>query len=381
MSNIAEFENIPKISFIDNLTAENVRDNLLAGYKKEVKAVTGQDVEISAGSPERLMLNAMAAQLWQGYKFVDNAAKQGLLKYSTGDYLDNLGLLRGLKRRPAEPASCMIKFTLSDARPSATYIPAGTRLSAGSLYFYTKEYLEIPAGQLEGEVTALAEEAGTASNGLQEGDIQTLVDSIAYIGKVENTTPTTGGTDIETDDSFTLRIYECPAGYSVAGPYDAYRFHAREAVSDIGDVEPYSPEPGAVEVVFTMSDGSLPGEEKLLQVKEALSAEDIRPLCDKVSVKGPEEVSYNIELTYYIGRSNSSKVSAIQEKISEAIQVYKQWQRHLGRDVTASQLIALIMGAGAKRVEVTAPTFQSIEKAQLPKLESESVTYGGLEDD
>lgn len=381
MSNIKEFASIPEVSFIDDISAQQVRDDLITDYKAKVKSLTGDDPTISAGSPERLVIYAFAAQLYQVLAYIDNAAKMGILKYSKGDFLDNLGLLRGLTRRPATPASCTVKFTLSDVRNSATSIPAGTRLSAGSIYFLTKEYLEIPAGENEGTVTAIAENTGTDANGLNIGQITTLVDTIAYIDSVTNTTATSGGTDIETDDSFTLRIYKSPAGYSVAGPTDAYIWHAQNAIADIGDVVAYTPEPGHVEIAFTMSDGSLPGDEKIKQVEETLNDKTIRPLTDTVKAKAPEEIDYKIEFTYYIAQSNINQVATIQNEVENAVTAYKQWQRHIGRDVTASKLIQMVMAAGAKRVEVTAPSFIPLEKTQLSKCTDQVLTYGGLEDD
>lgn len=381
MSNITEFQNVPDVSFIDNLDAQTVRDNLIEAYKAEVQNITGEQIDLASGAPERLMLYAFSAQLYQAYKYIDVSAKMGLLKYSQGDYLDNLGLLRGLKRKDATPASCTVEFTLSDIRASATGIAGGTRLKAGNIYFVTNEYLEIPAGQNKGQVTAVAEVAGIEGNTVAKGDIKTIVDPVAYVASVTNINDATGGTDIESDDKFTLRIYECPAGYSVAGPTDAYIFHAKNAISDIGDVYAYTPQPGNVEVVFTMSDGSLPQVEKIEQMGKALNDETIRPLTDTVTCKAPSEVEYSIDLVYYINTSDSAKAVSIQNAVTDAVTAYKQWQRHLKRDITASKLIQMIMSAGAKRVEVTAPTYTALQVDQIAKCTDVNITYGGLEND
>lgn len=381
MSNISEFESVQDVSFIDDLDAQTVRDNLIQAYKDEVLSITGAEPELYAGSPERLMLYAFSAQLYQAYKYIDNAAKMGLLKYSVGSYLDNLGLLRGLKRKEAAPATCTVQFTLSDIRSSATGIAGGTRLKAQSLYFVTNEYLEIPAGQSTGTVTATAELAGTDANSVAIDEIKSIVDPIPYVASVTNLTAASGGSDIESDDKFTRRIYECPAGYSVAGPTDAYIFHAKNAIADIGDVVAYTPEPGKVNVVFTMSNGDLPAVEKVAQMAQALNADEIRPLTDTVTAKAPTEVSYSINLTYYIATSDSVKAASIQQAVTDAITAYKQWQRHINRDITASKLIQFIMSAGAKRVEVTAPAYTAVNYEQIPACSAVNAIYGGLEND
>lgn len=87
-------------------------------------------------------------------------------------------------------------------------------------------------------------------------------------------------------------------------------------------------------------------------------------------------------LTYYINRSDSARAVAIQAAVAQAVEEYKTWQRTIGRDVNPSQLAAMVMEAGAKRVTVTAPTFAAVAATKVAALTgSATVTYGGLEDD
>lgn len=112
-----------------------------------------------------------------------------------------------------------------------------------------------------------------------------------------------------------------------------------------------------------------------------LSGKTIRPMTDKLTVKAPEEVTYSINLTYYINRSDSARAVAIQAAVARR-GGYKTWQRTIGRDVNPSQLAAMVMEAGAKRVTVTAPTFAAVAATKVAALTgSATVTYGGLEDD
>ena len=95
----------------------------------------------------------------------------------------------------------------------------------------------------------------------------------------------------------------------------------------------------------------------------------------------PEEVPYNIAFTYWIGDGDQRSAGTIQEKVTAAVQSYQSWQRHLGRDINPTELIAKIREAGAKRVKLTAPADIVVGKTQLPKCAGQTVTYGGLEDD
>ena len=52
----------------------------------------------------------------------------GLLKYSTGEFLDNLAAFKGVKRNEAVPASTILRFTLAAVLSREAVIPVGARL-------------------------------------------------------------------------------------------------------------------------------------------------------------------------------------------------------------------------------------------------------------
>lgn len=172
MSNIAELKNVPEISFIDGISLETVTSQMLADYAAAYVEAAGEQPELAQGSPERLLIGAMAVQYYQALQYIDRAGKMGLLKFSEGDYLDNIGALRGIVREPAQRASCKVRFTLSDARTEPVGIPGGTRLSYANLFFATDEYMEIPAGEMSGVVSVTAQEAGIDANGIPVGELK-----------------------------------------------------------------------------------------------------------------------------------------------------------------------------------------------------------------
>ena len=112
-----------------------------------------------------------------------------------------------------------------------------------------------------------------------------------------------------------------------------------------------------------------------------MSADKLRPMCDFVECKAPEEVEYTIDLTYWIAASDQKSAKEIQDKIAAAVSDFETWQRKLGRDINPTELIARLREAGAKRVKLTAPEDITVGKIKLPKVTSTTVTYGGLEDD
>ena len=377
-------KSLPDISFIDNKTIDQVRQEMVADYESFISEATGQTVSLERSSVHRMELYAAAAQIFQAMQYIDRQGKQSILKYSYSDFLDNLAAFKGVTRTPATAATTTVRFTLSAERDTATGIPQGTRVStAGSIYFATDVYAEIPAGSTTVDVPATCTVAGTDGNGLAIGELTTIVDPIPYVASVSNTTATEGGAEIESDADLAERVFLAPGAYSTAGPEDGYIYHAKAYSPAVGDVVATSDqEAGTVDIVFIMADGSTPGEEMIEGMEGYMRSKDIRPMSDLVRIAAPEEVQYTINLTYYINRSDSAKAVTIQAAVAQAVEDYKTWQRAIGRDVNPSQLTHMVVEAGAKRVTVTAPAYTVVGKTKVSALQGAAVvTYGGLEDD
>ena len=375
---MSAIKNTPEISFIDNKTVEDVRGEMVADYEEYMTQAQGVTVSLDRASVHRMILYAAAAQIYQAMQYIDRQGKQNILKYSYSDFLDNLAIFKGVTRNPATAATTTLRFTLSAERDTATGIPQGTRVStAGAIYFATDVYAEIPAGSTTVDVPATCTVAGTDGNGFAVGELSTIVDPIPYVASVSNTTATEGGAEIESDDDLAERVFLAPGAYSTAGPEDGYLYHA------IGDVLATSNQAaGTVDIVFIMADGGTPGEEMIEGLEGYLQGKTIRPMTDLVRVAAPQEVQYTINLTYYINRSDSAQAVTIQQEVAAAVEQYKTWQRAIGRDINPSQLVRMVMDAGAKRVTVTAPTYTTVDATKVSALQGEAViSYGGLEDD
>lgn len=376
-------ENFPDISFIENTQVEEVLNQMIADYQEKYKELTGQEANLAQANPIRLIMYACTMQIYQAMQYADHAGKMSFLKYSNGDFLDNLAALRGIARDAAKPATTTLKFSMESAMAFVVTVPQGTRVTNGNeVYFATDEVTEIPIGATSVNVKATCTAAGSLGNGFAPGELNTLVETHPYITAVENLSTTEGGSDIETDDELRERIFAAPGAYSVAGPANAYEYFVREADPTITDVAVYSSTPGQVDICFTVNGNEIPDQEIMDKVSDYLENSSVRPLTDYVVMHAPSTQTYNITLTYYIARSDSSAVSSIQSAVSEAISAYNTWQTEkLGRDINPSYLIQKIMEAGAKRVEVTAPTRVALSATTLATLGTSTVTYGGLEDD
>ena len=193
---------------------------------------------LAKGDPIRLFLEAIVLEIVHQRSLIDYAAKQNLLAYAEGDFLDHIGALLGVTRLAASNALTTLKFKLSEAQLSTVIIPEGTRASPGgeTILFATTAAVEITAGNTEITVTAECALSGTQGNGYVAGQIKKLVDPFPYEMSVENITESYGGSDIENDENYRERIQIAPESFSVAGSAGAYKYFARTAHQDIIDV-------------------------------------------------------------------------------------------------------------------------------------------------
>lgn len=385
MRDFSAVKNAPEISFIDGRSVDDVRQEMVADYEAFMSKATGQPISLDRASPHRMELYAAAAQIYHGLQYVDRAGKQNLLKYSYSEWLDNVAIFKGVTRLQAKKAATTLRFTLSAERAEATGIPKGTRvtLPSKSVYFETAEYSEIPAGQISVDVSATCKTEGTAGNGLTPGELNIIVDPVPYMDSVENITETAGGAEIESDENLAERAFLAPSAYSTAGPGDAYLYWVKEYSAAIGDVKVNSDQQaGTVDIYFLMENGDAPGEEMINGLREYLENGDMRPMNDQVNVAAPAEVPYTINFKYWINQSDMARAVTIQAAVAAAAEQYAAWQRAIGRDINPSKLVAMVIGAGAKRVEITAPLFTPVGGASVSRLEGAPIiNYGGLEND
>lgn len=366
--------NLPDIKFADK-SAQQIEADIVNRYEQSTNK------RLAPADPKRLFIKALVSALTQQRSLIDFSAKQNLIGYSSGDYLEHLGAWNDTERLDPSFAQTTIRFHFSINQTQT--IPVGTRGTAGGgIFFATENDVVVQSEQLYVDIPARCTQSGEIGNGYLPGEINELVDPIQWVSSIENITESEGGSDVEDDDSYASRIQNRPESFSTAGPTGAYEYWAKTANQTIVDVTVRSPSDGVIEIRPLLEDGKIPGQEILDDVLESCNDKKVRPLTDKVQVIAPEQVNYDIDLTYWISTTNSSIASSIQDKITKAIEDYKLWQKSkLGRDIDPSELITRVKNAGAKRAEVTLPAYSQILSYQVASENLETVTYGGIEDD
>lgn len=374
------YDFIPDIDFAPE-TAETILGRLEDTYENELEKLTGQSEKLPVASREKIILNTIAFELAAISQLFADRAKMNLPKYSRGNYLEVLASFWGLTRREATPAVGVAEFTLSAVREEDIFIPKGTRVSPGEkLFFATDEDLIIRSPATSGRVGITCQQAGSIGNGYAKGKINIIVDPVAYVAQVGNVEKTQGGADVEDDESLRTRIFYAPKGYSVAGPKDSYEFWVREFSQAVEGVGVTSPSAGKVDICLTLTGGEIPEGSYIERLKEYL--EDKRPLTDELTIHAPKVVQFDLDITYYINRSDANREIETKAAVEAAVQQYLAWQEStIGRDLNPDKLVALVIGAGAKRIEVTKPQKQIISAGEIFKRRNVQIRYGGLEDD
>jgi len=75
---------LPDVSFVENDTLEAMQGRLIAHYETRYQEITGRPISLAPADPMRILLYAVALDLFQVEQYVDRAGKQDLLKYSYG---------------------------------------------------------------------------------------------------------------------------------------------------------------------------------------------------------------------------------------------------------------------------------------------------------
>lgn len=364
------------IDFLET-SPDVIKSELIAEYQ----STAGRT--LADGDPVRLFLNAVAARMAQLAEAFNLAAKNNLLSYATGDYLDAMGYYVNTPRLQSSSASVTMRFSLAaPVEVSAYQIPKGTLVTDGSIVFSTDALAIINVGESSVDVTATATDPGSFANDLAIGTITQFNDPLPELSAT-NIDMSSGGADKEEDEAYAERIRLAPSSFSVAGPHGAYEYHTLKFSSSIVHASIYGlPEhPGNVYIHPLLEGGKLPEQAFLDQLKAYLSDENLRPLTDNLIVTAPEAVDYTIKITWYLSTADLDKIQQITAAVKQAVNDYKEWQQsRIGRDLIPDELTRRVVEAGAKRLSIESPVFTTVSSSQVAQCSNIEINFGGTEE-
>lgn len=184
----------------------------------------------------------------------------------------------------------------------------------------------------------------------------------------------------ESDTALLRRVQLAPEALSVAGPEGAYLFHALSASAEVKDISVQSPTPGDVliTVLSTLGDGT-PDAALVAAVDAALSADDVRPLTDQVTVQAATVVPYTVGATLYFYPGPDPEV--VRQAAEDAVAAYVAEHHAMGHDIPLSGLYAALHQPGVQRVELTQPAVSLVVAAdEAAYCTAITVTNGGTDE-
>lgn len=333
------------------------------------------------GDERRLFAEAQNAFLTSYQNTANEQFKQRFMQLSSGEILDAHGESEGCYRLEKQKARAIQRFSIAAEQKMNVVIPVGTKVTADSeKYFQTVEVAVIEAGKLYVDTIVEAVEGGSDYNGYAINQLNLLVDLVPYVSSVSNLEVTYGGDNGEPypeedggagDENYKERIRLVQSSKSTAGAESTYEYYAKSADASIEDVKVTSPNPCEINILVLCKDGKLPDDELLAKVTQAVTAKEVRPLGDRVTVSGVEPVTYDIELVYYMPVAEENSVVEHVEADGGAIDKYIAWQcEKIGRAINPDRLRGEILKSvvnpvGAERVEIVSPTYQALTSTQI----------------
>ncbi len=201
------------------------------------------------------------------------------LNFSTGEYLDELVALIGIKRHREVKPVARVKVTVS----SPTFLPKGTKFTDGAGHFaYLTQDVEIR------NEASLKIEAG--ENFTQNYETTTLEIPNIYVSSIEMTAPFSGFKARESDEELRARFILALHRFSTAGSAKGYLFYVL-SVEGIKKANVYRAAPGVVQIVYFSKFDEATAKAK---IEDALN--DRVPLCDSVRIAPAKQILLDLKI-------------------------------------------------------------------------------------
>ena len=212
------------------------------------------------------------------------------------------------------------------------------------------------------------------------GQIRGILDPIAYVSAVENVIASGGGSDVEHDDRFRLRIVNAFERISKAGPREGYVENVKAVNPSIVDVAVIRPQPGYIEITPLMLTG-VSSDAVDAAILGYLDPETLIPMGDYVSIVKAGNQVFDITLDV---RVVPSYADGIEQRIEDAVRrlFYRElfdeagnkikvegWSVELGSQIAPSAILGTatlvdgvinVTGPGFDYTDLTATQFATI---------------------
>ncbi|MGP9500269.1 baseplate assembly protein [Halomonas sp. AOP43-D1-4] len=160
--------------------------------------------------------------------------------------------------------------------------------------------------------------------------------------------------DGESDDAYRRRLLLAPDRFSTAGAEAAYIYHALSADAQVKDASATSPAATEVTVAVLANSGNGTASPELIEtVENALNAEFVRPLTDRVTVISADVATYTINAELIIRPGPDPEV--VRAAAHASVVEFTERRHRLGDDIFQDAVLAALYVEGVERVRLHSP--------------------------
>lgn len=358
---------------IINDDVKTVLTETIADYEKR----TGKTLQ--PAHIERSIIQSYAYREQLVRQGINHAFLQTFPQFATGLALDLCGEPMGCYRLSDQPAEVTLRFAVTGEHQTVI-IPEGSLVAAtDNVVFATETEVRINGTEAYVDVVGICQTTGTVGNGWQVGQVKNLKSQLDVGVTVSNIDVSDNGIDTESDDDYRKRILLAPEAFTTCGSVAAYEYHTRSVSQYIADVDITTPVGGTVQVTVLTKQG-LPSPILLNKVKNYISGEKRRPLCDTVIVTSPERVAYSVVANLDLLETSSEiEVKAVAETALRAF--ISSRTQMLGADIVPLDIQTTLKVAGVYNVTLTSPQLTKLTKQQWAECESITLNINGERQD
>lgn len=351
---------------------------ILEELKNEYKNLTGNI--LADANPRMIDYQVIAYKISNILKNMDDAIKQNYLRYARDERLDLKGEFWGERgeRIGEGTATTTMRCYIQGIKDRDIVIPEGTRFIKDDYIFKSISEERIKKGFLYCDVIVESVTSGYIQE-YEIGEITEIIDKYDYYEKVENISKITGGNDIEDDERYRERLYEVSESFTTAGSEASYLFWTKTLCKEAESIKIISPKPCYINIYLCDKNGNDISIEAKNDLQQKITP--YIPLGDKIEIKNPERVDFNIDITIFLQKSDES---IAQDKIELSNTLINNYLENIttkiGIDINPQDLITILKNSGIRRIEVREPIYINLADTQIARCISKNIVYGGVED-
>lgn len=260
--------------FIKPLDIEKERASIVEEFKKKSGKL---DYIPLVGDDYMTLIDIFLYRLNNFFELINVKVANNYLNFSTGEYLDELVALIGIKRNEEVRPIAELEISVN----SATFLPKGSKFTDGKGHFaYLLEDTTIEDSKI------VKIEAG----GYFKENYETVKLEIPniYISNITMSKPFSGFKARESDDELRNRFLLALHRFSTAGSVKSYLFYIL-SIEGITKANVYHLSPGVVQIVYFSK-----YEKNIAEAKISEALQDRVPLTDNVLMKEAMQIEFDL---------------------------------------------------------------------------------------